>query len=284
MILQDEEFLSRVARLQIEAGVPLDQLSAYTTGPGGEQIYLGDPGIIRSLPTANDHAMFLAHNQALPSGEVPRVPVGPIQAIRGDYRNIAGRDISGYDLGFNWRFRETKLGRFRLTGRATYLARFDEQLDAFTPRTEERGKNNNRKWQGNLALLWNFANVSSGLTYLYYGSSLETSAVMGVGSLTPEVMQARYEALGSPHYIVPTLLPSGEIRYYYKNPSWGFLSAYTRYSFRQRQGWLSGIHVRLGITNLTNREPPISDLARGYRAGTAVARGRAINIEIGKRF
>jgi hypothetical protein len=284
MILQDEEFLSRIARLQIEAGVPLDQLSAYTTGPDGNPVYLGNPGIVRELPTSADEAMFLSHNLALPPGELPRVPVGPIQAIMGDYRNISGRDISGYDLGFNWRFPSTSLGRFRLVGRGTYLARFDEQLDEFTPLTEERGKNNYRKWQGSFSLLWNFANLSSGMNYLYYGSSLETSAVMGVGSLSPEDMAARFDALGSPTYIVPTQLPSGEIRYYYKNPSWGFFNIYSRYTFRQRAGWLRGVHVRVGITNLTNRVPPVSDLGRGYRAGSLVSRGRAINVEVGKRF
>jgi len=276
----DEEFLAAAARQQVEAGVPINQLTAYA--PDGT--YLGNPNVVRVPPTPQDLAAFFSYNSTRPPGELPRVPVGQIDSLINNYQNIAGRDISGYDLSFSWRVPSTKLGRFRLRGSATYLARYDELLAEDLPLTDERWKNSNVKWRGNMALTWNFANVSTGLSYFYFGSNLETSSIMGVSTATPENMYQRYIALGSPHYIVPTLLPSGEIRYYFKTPSWGYFNTFVRYNFRQREGWLRGVHMRLGVINFTDVEPPVTDVTRGYRGGITLGRGRTFNFEVGKRF
>jgi len=276
----DEEFLAAAARIQTAAGVPINQLSAYA--PDGS--YLGNPYVIRTPPSPQDLAAFFSYNSTLAAGDLPRVPVGPIDSLINNYRNIAGRDISGYDLSMNWRAPRTKLGRFTFRVRGTYLARFDELLEEGVPMTDNRWKNNNPKWRGNMSLTWRFANVSTGISAFYYGSRLETSAIMGVSTVSVENMQARYEALGSPHYIVPTLLPSGEIRYYYKVPSYVYFNTYLRYNFRQRQGMLRNAYFRIGILNLGDDDPPATDVTRGYRGGTSLARGRTFNFEVGKRF
>lgn len=280
----DEEFLAFAAAQQVAAGVPLNQLSAYRIEPDGTKTYLGNPYVVRLEPSASDLAAFMTYNLNLPPGEVPRVPVGPISYLINNYQNISGRDISGYDMSFNWRSERSRLGRFRLRGQATYLARFDQQLEESTPLTDERWKNSNPKWRGNLTASWTFANVTAGASAYLRGSSLETSSIMRLSTRTPEDMLANWQSLGSPTYIVPTQLPSGQIAYYYKLPSSIYYNMFVRYRFRQTSGPLQGVHLRFGIINFTDVEPPPTDTTRGYRAGTAIARGRTFNFEIGKRF
>jgi len=279
----DADMLAAAAAAQIAAGVPLAQLSAF--GPGGE--YLGNPNVFRFAPTPEDSAAFLSYNQNLPAGEMPRVPVGQLNYFVNDYKNLNSRDISGYDIRVRWRPERTRLGRFTVRARASYLASFDDQEETVNGNValfDRRWKDNRPKWNGNMALTWRFANVTAGFSAYYIGSRLETSAIMGVSTSTPENMDARYAALGYPNYLVRTALPSGAIRYYYKVPSYLYYNTYVSYRFRQREGWLRDTTLRVGILNLAGREPPIADLTQGYRGGTSLARGRTFNASINKRF
>jgi len=291
----DEDLLGLEAARQIAAltaqGISrfdaMDLLTAYRTNPDGTTTYLGSQFVNREPLNATDAEIFLNSNRNLPEDATPRLPVGPIESIVNNYRNISGRELSGFDMSARWRSDRTRMGRLDVRARATYLTRFDEVIadDGDVPiMNDQRWKNNNSKWRGNASVTWRFANMSTGLSAYYRGSSLETSAHMGSTADSPEVMFAKWDALGRPHYIVPTLLPNGNTRYYYKVSATTYYNWFFRYNVRQRQGWIQGMHFRVGIINLFDVQPSFADVARGYRGGVALARGRTFNFEVGKRF
>ncbi len=71
-----------------------------------------DANVIRSAPTADDIALFNGSGIA---------PVGRVQFVNDQYQNLQPQSVSGWDFGINWRVRDFGIGRIVANVNAAYL-------------------------------------------------------------------------------------------------------------------------------------------------------------------
>jgi iron complex outermembrane receptor protein len=74
-----------------------------------------DPNVIRDTPTAEDIAPFAGTGLA---------PAGRVRYVTDKYVNLQPQEVSGVDLGLNWRLPDFGIGRFTLNANAAYLDKY----------------------------------------------------------------------------------------------------------------------------------------------------------------
>jgi len=191
--------------------------------------------VVRAAPTAADIAAFDAFNAANPGSQ--RAAAGEILFVRDTFFNLTGRTVSGWDLGFNLRTKESKIGRFTFKSELTYYDQFDERKDADSPNESQLKVNGNPRFRGNAGVTWRKGNYGSGLFSSYVSEFIDTSAPAADGG----------------DFLVE---------------DWTVFNTYFSYTLG------NGLNLRLSVNNLFDEDPPLADEIRGFFNRYHSPRGR----------
>ena len=198
-----------------------------------------DPNVIRAAATADEIAAFAGTGLA---------PAGRVLFVLDQYRNLLPQEVSGIDLGFNWRSPRTSIGRFNLSLNAAYLRKFFLQpspdiqklIDARAAGQINAGttiadagdlvrQNGKPKWKATGTLTWTLDPFQIGAFTSYTGSVQDTGLIDSAG--------------------VPWLIRDRMTFNLYAQVSFGNEAA-------------GKYRVRFGVRNLTDKAPPLS--SNGY--------------------
>jgi iron complex outermembrane receptor protein len=270
---RDELYLDLATQKALAAGTPVDQIDLGS----GIANYQGYRTVTRKPVTATDRAAYAAFNARQTTNASKRAPVGEFVSLIDNYVNLGGRDLEGYEIGFQYRMPKNRLGQFTLKGESTHYLRREDKAEEDGPILNSLGKNGRAAWRANLSLSWRRGAWSAGWFTSYYGSFVDTSAA------TTDVI---YNALGRPRYI-SQYYDNGVVRYVLRVDPVIMHNTYLAYRFaRNSHPWLRGVSVRGGISNVFDKEPSISDETQGtgYLGGVANVRGRQFTLDITKSF
>ncbi len=270
---RDEALLDAFTQAQIAAGTSAN--NAVTNS--GSANYVGNLKVTRAAVTQADRDAFALFNSPRPTSS-QRAPVGAIISVIDDYLNLAGRDLEGYDMGFTYKLPRFSFGQFTLKGDATYMTRFDTQLEEGAVVETVLTEDGRAKLKGNLGLTWRHQKWNAGWFTNYLGSYMDPGGALPNGATG----QAQYEALGKPKYIAVFEDVGGVVRYRYKTDKYITHNAHVGYKFGKRDGLLSDFTVRFGINNVLDEDPPANDDSSGYDQGNP--RGRMFYTEFSKKF
>ena len=271
VIDRDELLLDLAVQAAVASGKAVDSIDLGS----GTANYLGYNKVIRKPVTDADRAAFAAYNARQPTNTTKRAPVGEIVSVIDDYINLSGRDIEGYEIGFDWRLPKTSLGQFTLSADTThYILRRAQAEPGATP-LDELERNGRTKWRASASLGWKRGAWSARWFTSYFGAFVDTSAA---------TTEAVYNALGQPGYI-SVFNDNGITRYWLKVDPFISHNASVNYRFGDKQSrWLRGLGVRVAVNNVLDEEPPLADEQFGYRTSAANPRGRQFVIELNKKL
>ncbi len=274
-LLTDEVMLDDETQRQLRAGVPIASVDLGS----GTANYKGNTKIKRAPVTAADRALYNTYNTNPNNAANRRGVVGPVLDINEEFINLAGRDLEGVEFGVEYRLpRSAQLGEFTFRGEASYRHKFMLQESIGAAPGDDNWEDGRAKWRFNASLRWRKGNFSAGWFTSYFGSFVDTSAATTL---------AVYEYLGRPGYIDNTTTTNaGTTRYLLEiKPavSHNFNAGY-RFDRRHRFAPLRNSSVRLGVNNVFNTDPPISDSGYGYQSGSYNPRGRQYWLELAKAW
>lgn len=249
----------------------------------GTASYQGDGSVVRLPVTQEDRNFFTAYN-ATRAPSAHRAVVGSIDFLRTTYFNRSEQFVNGFDLGLNYRFRPHSLGNLTLETNWTKLNAFYIYTSRTAARTELMETNlaatsgASPMWRGNVQLNWRRDKWSAGLGMFYTGSF----TLAGVTT-----SQATYEALGRPSYIRP-VFTNGSTVYRMVHRDTQTYNAFLSYRLGKTdtRSWLRDTSVRVGVNNLFNAEPPLSDDNNTYESAlfNTLAKGRSYSLTLTKKF
>lgn len=217
-----------------------------------------NPDVVRADPTADDIADFAGTGLD---------PVGEVQYVDDQYRNLAPQEARGVDIGAVWSLSDTPAGDFRLSFNAARLtklsrgalsgvdtllaARETGEINPGTDLTDTEDlvqQNGNPKWRFSSSLTWSLDRVKLGAHVRYVGSIYDTSLTLD----------------GEP----------------YLTDSHTVVNLYGEYDFKDKG--FGNTRLRVGVRNLFDNQPPIADETFGYRGTlySAVPRYFYVNIKI----
>ena len=275
VLLRDEQLLDAYTQAQIAAGTAANNV---VTNSGAAD-YAGNRKVSRAPVTQADRDAYALFNSTRPTSS-QRAPVGRVLSVIDDYLNLAGRDLEGFDMAVSYRMPKFRFGQFTAKAEATYNRKYDQRLDEFSDVDSVLEEDGRAKWRGNAGLTWQRGAWSVGWFGEYFGGSMDPGGALATGAAGA----ALYESLGRPDYIRVFNDIGGVVRYRWWIDDVIQQNAHVRYRFPVRNGLLSGVTARFGVTNLTDEEPPIADESRGYQGGTVSAKGRSYYLEVTKRF
>ncbi len=274
LVNSDAAKLNAYTQAQLAAGRTIAQIDLGS----GTDSYKGDPGIKRSAPTAAEIAAFAAFNATRPAAQ-QAAPVGRIDSRNIQFQNLAKGYASGIDLSLNYVVPSLPIGRFTLNADWSYMIRTYQLRDvpgaapAFIERLNVDGTT---RWRGTTAVSWRKGNWSASLGGYYIGRFADTATVTA----------ANYATLGSPSYI-SRQFDSGSYLYRYVIRDVVSFNASVGHRFKQEAPrLLRNSSIRLGVINLTDREPPHSSDQIGFSAGVhgSLFQGRAWTLELTKQL
>lgn len=236
-----------VGLLGTQAALTLDYLNRVQ---GGE-----NPLVNRAAPTAEDIEFFEGTGIA---------PVGDVISINDRFINLQPQTVGGVDFSFNWRLRNTPIGRFSVRLDATklleftrapgaivdmlYAARAAGTIDALTPLPDSSqliGQNGRPQWRAGSSVTWSDGPWRAGVSAQYM-SSFEQPDLVGLS--------------GAPWVV------DGRTVY----------NAYGQYRFK------GDTEVRVGVRDLTDEGPSLAE--GGYRGSLHNPWGRYFYVNISKSF
>jgi len=194
-----------------------------------------DPNVVREAPTAEDVALFAGSGLT---------PAGRVLFVKDKYVNLLPQEVSGVDLGFNWRLPDFGAGRFTLNANAAYLRQFfltpsppiQTLLDARDAGTINTGtvitgggdlvrRNGKPQWKVTASLTWDYRMFQIGGYTAYTGDVYDTGLTDSTGG-------------------------------FYQVDSLTTYNLYGQFGFGDdRQG---RYRLRFGVRNLTNAAPPLT--------------------------
>lgn len=271
-LIRDEELLDAAVQKALAAGTAIGAINL-GSGTSG---YAGNSKVTRSAVTPADTAAYAAWNATRPAAQ-QRAAVGTVKSVVTDYVNIAGREVQGLDVGFEFRAPKTRFGQATIRGDASYMLQFDTEDEPGAAKVSSIGRDGRPRFRGNLGLTWRKTAWTAGWFTTYYGPYVDTGT-----ATTKEV----YDALGKPEYISVYQDSGGVTRYRYLVTSSVNHNVYLNYAIGRKKGsLLANSSVRVGINNVMDGEPPLADEDSGYRRGAATnPRGRAFYAQLSKRF
>lgn len=269
---RDEELLDLYVQSQLKAGVNINSIDL-GSGTAG---YKGNPKINRAAVNQADRDFYTAFNATRPATE-QRAPVGAVVNLVEDFVNLAGRDLDGAEFGLNYRLpRSETFGQFTLGGEASFRHKFELQEEPGLTPGDDLYEDGRPKWRYNASLRWRKGSWSAGWFTSYFGKFVDTGAA---------TTAAVYETLGRPDYIRP-FNNSGSIRYLFEVEEYVQHNASATYRFGRNHPvkLLRNTDLKVGINNVFDTPPPISDSTLAYESGAANPRGQQFWLEIDKRW
>lgn len=199
-----------------------------------------DPTVVRLAPTADDIALFAGTGID---------PVGRVQYVDDQYRNLEPQTVRGIDFGLNVGLRDTGIGDFTFAANAAYLLKYfrdvppdiqvlldaraagDINIDTIIPEGGSLIRQDGfPKWRASGSLTWKLGQVTTGAFVNYTGSVIDNDISVGGENL---LIKAYTTA-----------------------------SLYVQYDFEG--GFIDGTQLRVGVRNITNAQPPLDSSAFGY--------------------
>ena len=278
-INDDRDALVAATQAALAAG---QNIASIDLGSGTAR-YQGDGAVVRLPVTAEDRAFFAAYNATrAPSAQL--AAVGAIDFLRTTYFNRAEQFVNGFDLGLNYRFRPSPLGNFTFETNWTKLNAFYIYSRRNAPRTELMETNlaatsgASPKWRGNAQLNWRRDRWRAGLGMFYTGSF----TLSGVTT-----SQAVYESLGRPSYIKPVFTNGSTVyRMVHRDTQTYNIFASYHLGRNDARSWLRDTSIRVGVNNLLDTEPPLSDDNNTYETAlyNTMAKGRLYSVTVTRKF
>ncbi|WP_369060146.1 TonB-dependent receptor [Caulobacter sp. 73W] len=207
--------------------------------------------VVRSAPTADDIAFFQGSGLA---------PTGQIVQELDPFLNLNSRVTEGLDLSAEYRLRGTALGDFRFNVQASRLLKAEQTVSeqgAAILALNEPGitvsgggdlleANGRPKWQGSASIDWTRGDWSAGAFARYVGAFDSTGAINDVDNS------------------------------FWRVGSWLTVNAHVDYRFQALGAAES--RVRLGVNNLFDKDPPLTNGSLGYSPGLHTPQGRLWHI------
>ncbi|MDP3071688.1 MAG: TonB-dependent receptor [Opitutaceae bacterium] len=269
----DVTLLQAYTKAQLAAGRTISQIDLGS----GTANYKGDPDVARYPVTPEDAAAFAPYNAANPGNQ--QAVAGKIFSVNQPFINVATSDHEGVDLGLRYVLPKLPFGNVVLNSEWAYLVKSRSvQRPANLPAIENNDLNVNgaSRWRGTTNVAWRRGAWTANLGAYYVGPSQDGASTS----------QAVWESLGRPAYIARHFT-GGQFVYRYIVSSTMTYNATLGYRFGAESArWLRGSRVRLGIVNLTDKEPPLASGGFGYSPGVSqnLLAGRTWSLEIAKPF
>ncbi|MSU66719.1 MAG: TonB-dependent receptor [Opitutus sp.] len=270
----DNTLLRAYVQQQLAAGTPIMSIN---TG-SGTAAYKGDLGLERFVPDVNDIAAIGAYNAANPNA--PIAVIGKVRAVNAPTQNLASAFVAGWDFGLNYTLPSTRFGRISISTDAAYLLRsysINAPANTTPVTTIRKGNGGSAEWRGNTTVFWRKKNWAGGLSAYYIGDYTDTGAT---------TTEAAYVAAGSPSYIRREFDGVTNVYRYVIKATTTF-NAFATYTFNTdpKRFW-KPTSLRLSVTNLTNKIPPLSSGIFGYDANvfSHMIPGRIWSFEVTKDF
>lgn len=278
-INDDRDALVAATQAALAAGQSINSIDLGS----GTSKYQGDGSVVRLPVTPEDRNFFTAYN-ATRAPSAQRATVGAIDYLRTTYFNKAEQFVNGFDFGLSYHFRPAALGNFTLETNWTKLNSFYIYTTRGALRTELSESNlaatsgASPKWRGNLQLNWRREKWTAGVGMFYIGSF----TLSGVTT-----SQAVYQSLGQPSYIKP-VFTNGATVYRMVHRDTMTYNAFVSRSLGQTEGrsLLRDTSIRVGVNNLFNAEPPLSDDNNTYESAlyNTMAKGRMYSVAVTKKL
>lgn len=277
LVNSDAAKLNAYTQAQLAAGRNIAQIDVGS----GTANYQGDPGIKRLAPTATDIAAFAAYNATRPASQQAAV-VGFIESRNIQFQNLAKGFASGVDLSLAYQVPNLPVGRFSISSDWSYMIRSYQLRDvpggapAFVERLLVDGTT---RWRGATSISWRKGNWNAGFSGYYTGRFADTANPLTIGG-------ASYALLGSPSYISKQF-DSGAFLYRFVVREVVSFNASLGYRFKQEAPrLLRNSSIRLGVVNLSDKEPPLTAGAVGFSAAVHanLFQGRTWTVELTKQF
>lgn len=199
-----------------------------------------DPTVVRLAPTADDIALFAGTGID---------PVGRVQYVDDQYRNLEPQTVRGIDFGLNIGLRDTGIGDFTFSANAAYLLKYfrdvppdiqalldareagEINMDTVIPESSNLIRDDGfPRWRGSASLTWKLGQFTAGGFVTYTGSVIDDDI-----SINGENLLIK---------------------------SYTTANLYIQYDFKG--GFTDNTQLRLGVRNLTNAQPPIDSSSFGY--------------------
>ncbi len=220
-----------------------------------------NPAVTRAAPDADDILFFAGSGID---------PAGTITSVADPYLNLERRTSEGIDLGFYLDIDDTPLGDFSLKVDATHLMTFDQDASSVVKEIRQEaaandinlrgagsliGQDGQPEWRGVARVSWKKGNFAAGASANYVGSYFDTSAIQN---------------------------STGD---FFKVDRWITGNVYADYTFRDLEmAGLKKLRLRVGATNVTNEDPPLSDETYGYDSAYHSNRGRFVYGQVRTTF
>ncbi|PAW66435.1 MAG: hypothetical protein B9S34_08080 [Opitutia bacterium Tous-C1TDCM] len=278
-INDDRDALVAATQAALAAG---QSIASIDLGSGTSR-YQGDGAVVRLPLTQEDRASFAAYN-ATRAPSAQRAAVGAIDFLRTTYFNKAEQFVNGFDFGLNYRFRPLPVGNVTFETSWTKLNTFYIHTRRNAPRTELKETNlagtsgASPEWRGNAQLNWRRDRWSAGLGMFYTGS-------FTLAGVTTSL--ATYESLGRPSYIKPVFTNGNTVyRMVHRDTQTYNVFVSYRVDRSDARSWLRDTSIRVGVNNLFDAEPPLSDDNNTYETAlyNTMAKGRLYSVTVTRKF
>ena len=270
----DDALLAAYTRERLAAGIPINQIDLGS----GTANYKGDSDVERFALTPEDIAAFAAYNAANPGR--PVAAAGRIFSRNQPFLNLSSSENSGVDFGFRYELRGLPIGDMVFSSEVAYL---NEAESTLSPPNVAPIVNNllfasgAAEWRSTSNVFWRNGPWNAGLGIYHVGETHDSGAT---------TTQAVYESLGSPSYITP-FFTQGRTVYRRVIDSFVSYNLSIGYQFDgSGNALLRDTRVRMGIMNLTDKEPPLAADNFGYdpSVSQSLLTGRSWNIQITRKF
>ena len=221
-----------------------------------------NPNVVRGAVDPDLAATFAASSLA---------PAGEIIEVRDPYTNLNDRVVEGLDFGLLYEVDTDNLGSFNFAFNAAKLSTFEQTpgalgqqlLDAIAAGTLPSSvnvtgigdlveQNGRPEWRFTSSVRWRNGSWGAGLFGRYVGAFNDTSVTQNT---------------------------TGE---FFRVDDWFTVNA--NISYRIEGGTLDGTRIQLGINNLFDEDPPLSDESFGFLGDVHSGTGRFFFIDLQKTF
>ncbi len=226
-----------------------------------------NPNVVRAALTAEDQALFDAWNAANPNDQ--RSAAGQVLFVVDPFINLDSQVADGFDFAVSTQFNTEKAGTFRFDFEATYLKTLDVVRN---PRLQELAEdpnftgefatlavnrvelNGNPKWRGSGTFRWSISDFTLGGSVRYVSGFTDTAADISV---------------------------NGEQIFWKVKEDWRVnMFAEQRVPLPNK----NDLRLRIGVNNLFDQAPPLTDSSLGFDPSYHQLKGREFIFQLRGTF
>lgn len=202
-------------------------------------------------------------------------------AITNNYVNLQDRDASGIDFSIQYDL-DTQYGDFKFKLNAAKLTKFDQIADDISAQVIAAQNSSDEALKNALLYKGDVVDVSGTGSLIEQNGRPEWRATSSIGW-----RQGAWGA-GFKYRYIGAITDTGldykidDEAFEYKGESWSKFDVYVNY--RLPKEVLAKTKLTLGIRNLTDEKPPISDESFGYNSSVYSSMARYVYININKKF